>query len=161
MSTKVLFEKYKTPNQLANANIEDVKEIIKPIGIVNIKSKHIIEIARIIHEKYDDVVPCDREKLLQLPGVGNKTVNVLFAEGFKIPAMPVDTHINRIAKRLMIADVSDSVEEVEKKLKDAIEKPMWIQMHHSLIFFGRYMCKAISPNCQNCKLKNNCRKKYK
>ena len=159
--TPILFEKYKTIKDLAEANIEDVKKIIKPIGMTNTKAKNIVSIAKMIHYNYHDNVPQTIEDLLKLPGVGVKTINVMFAEGFKIPAFPVDTHINRIAKRLKFAFISDDVSDVERKLKKKIPEELWIQMHHSMIFFGRYFCKAISPNCGECKLNGKCRRNYK
>ena len=161
MCSPVLFLKYPTIETLANANIKDVSEIIKPIGMVNNKAKNIINLAKAIHNEYNDVVPKSKEELVNLPGVGNKTANVVLAEGFKIPAFPVDTHINRIAKRLYYATLNDTVEDVERKLKKKIPQDMWISMHHSLIFFGRYFCKAINPLCDECKLKGKCRKNYK
>ena len=159
--TPILFEKYKTIKDLADANIEDVKSIIKPIGMTNTKAKNIIEIAKIIHYERKDSITSDVNELLKLPGVGIKTINVLLAEGFKIPAFPVDTHVNRVAKRLKFAYISDSVEDVERKLKKKIPMDLWIQMHHSMIFFGRYFCKAVSPKCESCKLKGKCRVNYK
>lgn len=159
--TPVLFNKYKTIKELADANLEDVKQIIKPIGMTNTKAKNIIEIAKIIHYERDDKITSNVDELLKLPGVGIKTVNVLLAEGFKIPAFPVDTHVNRVAKRLKIAYINDDVIDVERKLKKKIPMDMWIQMHHSMIFFGRYFCKAISPSCHLCKLKGKCRVNYK
>ena len=129
--------------------------------MVNNKAKNIINLAKAIHNEYNDVVPTSKEELIKLPGVGNKTANVVLAEGFKIPAFPVDTHINRIAKRLYYATLNDTVEDVERKLKKKIPQDMWISMHHSLIFFGRYFCKAINPLCDECKLKGKCRKNYK
>lgn len=161
MCSPILFLKYPTIEALANANIKDVSEIIKPIGMVNNKAKNIINLAKAIHNEYNDVVPKSKEELIKLPGVGNKTANVVLAEGFKIPAFPVDTHINRIAKRLYYATLNDTVEDVERKLKKKIPQDMWISMHHSLIFFGRYFCKAINPLCDECKLKGKCRKNYK
>ena len=161
MCTPSLFLKYPTVKDLAEANIDDVKQIIKPIGMSNTKGKNIINIAKIIHEKYNDEVPQNVDDLLTLPGVGNKTINVVLAEGFKIPAFPVDTHVNRVAKRLKLAYISDDVSDVERKLKKKIDRDMWIQMHHSMIFFGRYFCKAISPRCDECKLKGKCRVNYK
>lgn len=159
--TPTLFSKYPKISDLAYANLDDVKRIIAPIGMTNIKAKNIINIAKIIHEKYNDVVPNNYEDLITLPGVGIKTINVVLAEGFKIPAFAVDTHVNRMAKRLYFASLNDSVEDVERKLKRKIPKEMWIQMHHSMIFFGRYFCKAIAPKCQECKLNGKCRIKYK
>ena len=159
--TPILFNKYPKIKDLAYANIEDIKQIIKPIGMVNTKAKNIIGIAKIIHEQYNDEVPKDVEILLTLPGVGIKTTNVLLAEGYKIPAFPVDTHVNRVAKRLKLVALNDDVTDVERKLKKKVPKELWIQMHHSMIFFGRYFCKAISPNCDNCELKGKCRVNYK
>ena len=160
-TTPALFSTYPEIKDLAYANIDDVKQIIKPIGMTNTKAKNIIGIAKVIHEVYNDEVPKDVDKLLTLPGVGIKTVNVMLAEGFKIPAFPVDTHVNRVAKRLKYAYINDDVSDVERKLKKKIPKEMWIQMHHSMIFFGRYFCKAVAPRCNECKLKDQCRVNYK
>ena len=161
LCTPLLWEKYKDIKDLANANIEDVKQIIKPIGMTNTKAKNIIEIAKKVHYEFNDIIPSDIEKLSTLPGVGIKTINVVLAEGFKIPAFPVDTHVNRVAKRLKLAYINDDVSDVERKLKKKIPKEQWIQMHHSMIFFGRYFCKAIAPRCEECKLKGKCRVNYK
>ncbi len=160
-ATKTLFLKYPDAKTMKDASIEDLQEILKQIGMHKQKAKNILAIANIINDRYDGIVPKDRDLLILLPGVGNKTINVLMAEGFKIPALAVDTHVNRIAKRLKIADKNDSVEVVEEKLKQIIAKQDWIQMHHSLIFFGRYFCKAKQPNCISCKLKDICQKEYK
>lgn len=160
-ATEKLFLKFPDAHLLKNASLKEVEEIIKSIGMYKVKAKHLLEIAKIIDEKYHGEVPKNKEDLLQLPGVGNKTANVILAEGYKIPALPVDTHINRIAKRLKYADIEDSVEVVEEKLKKAIEPEKWIQMHHSLIFFGRYFCKAKQPECDKCQLKDQCQKEYK
>lgn len=160
-ATEKLFLKFPDAHLLKNASLKEVEEIIKSIGMYKVKAKHLLEIAKIIDEKYHGEVPKNKENLLQLPGVGNKTANVILAEGYKIPALPVDTHINRIAKRLKYADIEDSVEVIEEKLKKAIEPEKWIQMHHSLIFFGRYFCKAKQPECDKCQLKDQCQKEYK
>ena len=160
-ATEKLFFKFPDAHLLKNASLKEVEEIIKSIGMYKVKAKHLLEIAKIIDEKYHGEVPKNKEDLLQLPGVGNKTANVILAEGYKIPALPVDTHINRIAKRLKYADIEDSVEVIEEKLKKAIEPENWIQMHHSLIFFGRYFCKAKQPECDKCQLKDQCQKEYK
>ena len=160
-ATEKLFLKFPDAHLLKNASLKEVEEIIKSIGMYKVKAKHLLEIAKIIDEKYHGEVPKNKEDLLQLPGVGNKTANVILAEGYKIPALPVDTHIHRIAKRLKYADIEDSVEVVEEKLKKAIEPENWIQMHHSLIFSGRYFCKAKQPECDKCQLKDQCQKEYK
>ena len=159
--TDELFKHYPDAKSLKDAPLSLIEQYLKSIGMYKVKSKNIKEIARIIDEKYQGEVPKDKEALLTLPGVGNKTINVVFAEGFKIPALPVDTHVSRIAKRLQYANLNDDVEIVEEKLKKAIEQENWIQMHHSLIFFGRYFCKAKQPNCDQCQLNQQCRKIYK
>ena len=159
--TMILFDKYKTIESLADADIDDVRNILKPLGMENQKSKKIVGIAKKIHEEYNDIVPEDYDKLISLPGVGHKTISVVYIEGFKKPAFPVDTHINRVAKRLYLANINDDVIDVERKLKKKIDKDMWGKMHHCMIFFGRYKCKAVSPLCDDCKLSGKCRKNYK
>ena len=160
-TTPSLWERYPSIKDLADASLDEVKQIIKPIGMANTKGKNIVEIAKKIHYEFNDEVPKEVDKLLTLPGVGIKTINVVLAEGFKIPAFPVDTHVNRDAKRLYFATLKDDVNDVERKLKKKIDKELWIQMHHSMIFFGRYFCKAIAPRCNECALKGKCRVNYK
>ena len=160
-TTPSLWERYPSIKDLADASLEEVRQIIKPIGMANTKGKNIVEIAKKIHYEFNDEVPKDVDKLLTLPGVGIKTINVVLAEGFKIPAFHVDTHVNRVAKRLYFATLKDDVNDVERKLKKKIDKELWIQMHHSMIFFGRYFCKAIAPRCNECALKGKCRVNYK
>ena len=94
--------------------------------------------------------------MMTLPGVGNKTANVMLIEWFNVPAFPVDTHVNRVAKRLGFARENDSVLTVEKNLKKAFDKKDWIDLHHKFIYFGRNYCKAINPDCKNCGLKDYC-----
>ena len=108
-------------------------------------------------EEFDGKVPCNHEALQTLPGVGRKTANVVISEGFKVPAIAVDTHVERISKRLGFAFKKDSVLTVEKKLMKKIPKERWIKTHHQMIFFGRYHCKAINPQCQDCRLIDICK----
>ena len=157
--TPVLFEKYVTPIDLANANIEDVENIIRSIGLYKNKAKNIIATSKMLVEKYNSIVPNSMEELTSLPGVGRKTANVLLVEGFKIPAFPVDTHVERVSKRLGIAKQNDSVETVEKKIRKLYLKEQYGLLHHQFIFFGRYFCKAISPNCKDCRFLGRCFKK--
>lgn len=155
--TKVLFNKYKTLEDLANANIEDIENIIKEIGTYKKKSIFVKEIAtKLINDGYT-TVPNDRKYLENLPGVGRKTTNVFLAEIYQVPSIAVDTHVERVSKRLKLAKPNDNVLTVEQKLMGIIPKDRWIKTHHQLIFFGRYHCKAISPNCNNCKLSNQCK----
>ena len=157
--TPVLFEKYVSPLDLANANIEDVENIIRSIGLYKNKAKNIIATSKMLVEKYNSIVPNSMEELTSLPGVGRKTANVVLVEGFKIPAFPVDTHVERVSKRLGIAKQNDSVETVEKKIRKIYLKEQYGLLHHQFIFFGRYFCKAISPNCKDCRFLGRCFKK--
>ena len=154
--TEVLFSKYPSLEELSKASISDIEEIIRPIGTYHLKAKNIIEIAKKLLLK---PVCNDRAYLESLNGVGRKTTNVVLSELYNEPYLAVDTHINRVAKRLGLADLNDDVMTVEKKLMKLIPKDNVIHIHHQLIFFGRYHCKAINPNCSNCKLKDIC--KYK
>ena len=154
--TKVLFEKYKTLEELSNAKIEDIEEIIREIGTFKKKSMFLKNIATKLVQEQNSKVPKDRTYLQTLSGVGNKTINVFLSEYYNIPAIAVDTHVSRVSKRLNLAKKNDSVEIIEKKLKKKIPQELWIKAHHQFIFFGRYHCKAINPNCKNCKLQNIC-----
>ena len=155
--TKVLFDKYKTLSELSKANVEDIENIIREIGTFKKKSVFVKEIAtRLINDGYTKV-PNDKKYLLSLPGVGRKTINVFLAEIYALPAIAVDTHVERVSKRLKIAKETDDVLTVEKKLMMSIPKERWIKTHHQFIFFGRYHCKAMSPNCKQCILKEQCR----
>ena len=155
--TKVLFNKYKTLKDLSKANIEEIEEIIREIGTFKKKSMFLKNIATRLVKEQNSIVPNDRKYLETLPGVGNKTINVFLSEYYNIPAIAVDTHVERVSKRLGLAQKDDSVIEVEKKLKRKIPQELWITTHHQLIFFGRYHCKAINPNCKECQLQHLCK----
>ena len=154
--TTVLFNKYKSLDELNNASFEDVEEILKPIGLYKNKAKNLKGIVKDLIERFNYVVPSDKDLLQTLPGVGNKTAGVIRAEIFKIPDLPVDTHILRISKRLKLAKKDDEPIDVERKLKKIIPEERWIKSHHQLIHFGRYFCTARSPKCAECKLKDSC-----
>lgn len=155
--TPVLFNKYNSLEKLAKANLKDIEKIIKEIGTYKKKSIFIKEIATKLVNECHSIVPNDRKYLETLPGVGNKTINVFLAEYYKVPAIAVDTHVERVSKRLKICKENANVQEVEKTLMKKIPKERWIKTHHQLIFFGRYNCKAIKPNCINCELKEQCK----
>ena len=157
--TPELFAKYKTLDELANANLFDVEEIIHSIGLYKNKAKNVIAIAKALAENYGGVVPSDKDELQKLPGVGNKTAGVIRAEIFRIPDLPVDTHILRISKRLKLVDEKADPYQTEIKLKKLFDEENWIKLHHQLIHFGRYMCTARSPQCEKCKLGAFCNKK--
>ena len=155
--TSILFKKYDSLSKLRNANIEDIINIIKPIGTYNKKAKNIIEIANRLKEK-NDIVPNDRRFLESLPGVGRKTTNVVLSNIYNVACIAVDTHVHRVSIRLGIANKNDDVNITEKKLYKRFKGYDLCRLHHQLVLFGRYYCKAINPRCENCKLKNICKK---
>ena len=155
--TKVLFSKYKSLEELNNAKFEDILNILNPLGLYKNKAKYLVQIVDILINKYNGNVPCDKKALMLLPGIGNKTANVFLAEWCKIPEFPVDTHVNRVAKRLDLANNSDSVLEVEKKLCKTFKEEEWIDLHHKFIHFGRNYCLAQNPKCENCEIKQICK----
>ena len=154
--TPILFKKYQTLDALYDAPLEDIEEIIKPIGLYKNKAKNLKGIVKDLKERFNGVVPSNKDELMTLPGVGNKTAGVIRAEIFQIPDLPVDTHILRISKRLNLAKKDDEPIDVERKLKKIIPEERWIKLHHQLIHFGRYFCAARSPKCAECKIKDSC-----
>ena len=158
--TPILFNKYPDACSLALADIDDVITIIKPLGLYHNKAKNIIALANSLVANFNGVVPNSREELMTLNGVGRKTANVVLAEGFKIPAIGVDTHVIRVAVRLNLALASDSILEIEKKLMSLYPQELWGTIHHELLLFGRYYCKAKNPKCTNCPLKAYCINEY-
>lgn len=156
--TKVLFKRYPTIKDLANANISDLEQIIKELGSYKKKSVYIKEIASKLLNDGNKVVPNDREYLESLSGVGRKTTNVFLSVIYNESAIAVDTHVERVSKRLNLANKNDSVIQVEKKLMKKIPKERWSRTHNQLVLFGRYYCKARNPECSSCKLKDICKK---
>ena len=155
--TKILFYKYNTPLKLMNADRQVVEKIIKPLGLAKNKSTNIINLSKDLVEKYGGIVPNTKEELIKLPGVGNKTANVVLALGFNIPAFPVDTHLIRMANRLGYVKMESNPDIIEKAYKKYIDKDEWILSHHLFLLFGRYHCKAANPNCFDCKLSKFCK----
>lgn len=156
--TEVLFGKYKSLKDLKEASFYDVEKIIHSLGLSNNKAKNIIKLANILHTEYNDTVPNKKEELVKLPGVGNKTANVMLIEYFNIPAFPVDTHVARVSKRLNICNENDSIELIEEKLMKIFPKESWGKLHLRMVLFGRYICKAIKPECKDCLFNKTCNK---
>ena len=154
--TPILFSKYPSLEDLNNAPLTDIEEILKPIGLYKNKAKNLKGIVKDLTERFNGNVPSNKDELMTLPGVGNKTAGVIRAEIFQIPDLPVDTHILRISKRLNIAKKEDEPIDVERKLKKLIPEERWIKSHHQLIHFGRYFCTARNPQCENCKISDMC-----
>lgn len=154
--TPKLFERFPTPAHLAAASEESVIECIQSLGLYRNKAKNIRLCAQQLMEQFNGEVPQTREELVSLAGVGRKTANVVMSVAFNIPAFAVDTHVERISKRLQICRQKDSVLEVEETLCRKIPKELWSRAHHWMIFFGRYHCIARKPKCHECPLLEMC-----
>ncbi|MEQ2528642.1 endonuclease III [Bacillaceae bacterium CLA-AA-H227] len=159
--TKSLFQKYKTPEDYLSVPIEELQNDIRSIGLYRNKAKNIQKLSQLLLDEYNGEVPRDRDELTNLPGVGRKTANVVVSVAFGVPAIAVDTHVERVSKRLGICRWKDSVLEVEKTLMKKVPEDEWSVTHHRLIFFGRYHCKAQNPQCEQCPLLDLCREGQK
>ena len=156
--TKVLFDKYPDVFSLACANLNDVEEIIKPLGLYHNKAKNIINLSKVLVDKYNGEVINDRKVLESLSGVGRKTTNVVLSILYNEPCIAVDTHVDRVSKRLGFASKKDDVYKVEKKITKLIPKDGINKAHHQMVLFGRYYCKSQKPLCDTCKMKDICKK---
>ncbi|TWI58908.1 endonuclease III [Halalkalibacter nanhaiisediminis] len=159
--TPGLFAKYKKPEDYVVVPLEELEQDIRSIGLFRSKAKNIKKLSQSLIELHNGEVPKTREELVELAGVGRKTANVVTSVAFNIPAIAVDTHVERVSKRLGICRWKDSVMEVEKTLMKKIPEERWSDAHHQLIFFGRYHCKAQSPRCETCPLLEMCREGQK
>lgn len=155
--TDDLFKKYKTPEDYLSVELSELENDLRSIGLFRTKAKNIQKLCRTLLDDFDGIVPQSREELLQLAGVGRKTANVVMSVAFGEPAIAVDTHVERVAKRLAFCRWKDSVLQVEETLMKKIPREEWSVTHHRLIFFGRYHCKARNPECPACPLLSVCR----
>lgn len=155
--TKELFKKYKTPNDFLSVDIKELQQDIRSIGLYRNKALNIQKLCQTLLDEYNGEVPQTRDKLMNLAGVGRKTANVVLSVAFNQPAIAVDTHVERVSKRLGICRWKDSVLEVENTLMKRFPEEEWSDTHHRMIFFGRYHCKARNPNCPECPLLDICR----
>ena len=155
--TAILFDKYPTIESLSHANQEDIIDIIRPIGTFNVKSKNVIEIAKSLVENTNGIVPNDRKYIESLNGVGHKTANVVLSNLYDENCVAVDTHVSRVSIRLGIAKKDDDVLAIEKKITKKFKGFSLKRLHHQLVLFGRYYCKAKNPECENCKLRDICK----
>ena len=153
--TKELYKEYNTPEAMITLSVEELGEKVKSCGFYHNKSKNILAATKIIIEKHNGKVPGTMEELLELPGVGRKTANVVLSNAFGIPAIAVDTHVFRVSKRIGLAKGKD-VEDVEQELMKNIPKKMWSDAHHYIIWHGRKICKARKPNCEECPIAPHC-----
>ena len=153
--TPALFERYPTAESMAAASVEDVYPMVKSCGFKT-KASNIVEACRLIMQNHGGEVPGDMKALTALPGVGQKTANVVLANAFGVPTIAVDTHVFRVSNRLGLAEAKN-VEETERQLQKAIPKKDWVAAHHWLIFHGRRVCHARNPACETCTLRTLCR----
>lgn len=153
--TKPLYEKYPTPQKMLELSEEELANYIKGLGLYRNKSKNIRKTCEILVEKYGGEVPRKRKDLEALPGVGRKTANVVLSNAFGVPALAVDTHVQRVANRLALAD-SENPLETEKQLLRKIPRKNWTDAHHQIIWHGRRICSARNPKCEICDLHPYC-----
>jgi len=153
--TKILFSKYNIFD-LCNVDLKELESIIYSCGNYKKKSTYIKAIANSLVKDFKGLVPNNREYLESLPGVGRKTTNVVLSNLFDVPAIAVDTHVDRVSKRLSLTKKTDNVFNVEKKLMKKIPECLWSRTHHQMVLFGRYICKSQNPNCKDCLLKEFC-----
>ncbi len=155
--TPALFEKYPSTKELAKANLDEVKELIKSCSFFNNKAKNLIKMAQAVEKDYSGEIPLEQKELVKLAGVGQKTANVVLIEYTGANLMAVDTHVYRVAHRLGLSrakNVKDTEADLVKKFKDNLHL-----LHQAMVLFGRYRCKAINPECDDCFLKDYCKSK--
>lgn len=155
-ATAPLFFKYDSLESLDKLSIEEIENYIKSIGMYKQKAKHFKNIVRELIN-LGGFVPNDREALIKLDGVGRKTINVVLSNLYDEPCIAVDTHVFRVSKRLGLAKYEDDVLDVENTLMKKFPKDRWSRLHHQLVLFGRYKCKAKNPECDNCPFKDICK----
>ena len=153
---KTLFSRFKNPEDLSRANINDIKKLIQKIGFYNVKASRLKEVSQLIIKKYNGKVPSNLDELLTLPGVGRKTANCVLVYGFKKPAIPVDIHVHRISNRIGIVNTKNP-EKTENVLQNKIEKKYWVRVNETFVTFGQNICLPIKPKCGVCQLTKMCK----
>ena len=153
---KVLFSKFRNPDELSRADLKDIKKLIQKIGFYNVKATRIKEVSKILVEKYNSKVPSNLEDLLTFPGVGRKTANCVLVYGFRKPAIPVDIHVHRISNRIGIVNTKKP-EETEIALQKSIDRKYWTGVNETFVTFGQNICLPIKPKCNLCHLTKICK----
>src|SRR5918911_2845302 len=151
-----LFRKFKDAKELADADIAEIRSLIRSVGFYNIKSMTIKKVSKLIVEKFNGCVPHDIEHLLELPGVGRKTANCVLVYGFNKAAIPVDVHVHRISNRLGLVNTK-TPEQTEIDLSFAIDRKHWLKINHTFVTYGQNICTPIKPKCKLCDLKDICK----
>jgi endonuclease III len=158
-ATNSLFSKYKSPDMIANADLGKLEDLIRKAGFYRVKAQRIKEVSSIIMKKFNGIVPKDYKDLIKLPGVGPKTANCVLVYAFKVPAIPVDTHVHRISNRLQWVKTTKP-EQTEEELKSKIPKDQWIRINRLLVRFGQETCLPNNPRCEVCPLNQICPKDF-
>ncbi len=158
-ATEKLFAKYNKPQLIAEADLEDLEELIRSTGFYKVKAARIKDVSKIIHEKYNGKVPENFEELINLPGVGAKTANCVLIYAFDIDTIAVDTHVHRISNRLKWVDTKKP-EETEEALKNLIPKKEWKRINRLFVKFGQEICMPINPKHNICPIENICPKDF-
>ena len=153
---KMLFSRFKNPDELSTANLNEIKQLIQKIGFYNVKAIRIKEVSKILVEKYDSKVPSNMDDLLTFPGVGRKTANCVLVYGFRKPAIPVDVHVHRISNRIGIVNTKKP-EETEIVLQKSIDRKYWTVVNETFVVFGQNICMPIKPKCNLCRLTKICK----
>jgi len=151
-----LFSRYRDAHELASADIDEVRRLIKPAGFYNVKARNIVLVAKQIVDEFGGKVPSDIDSLLSLRSVGRKTANCVLVYGFGIPAIPVDTHVHRISNRLGIVETRTPAE-TEEALKKVVPKKYWLELNDLFVRFGQTTCRPVGPRCNVCSLAPRCR----
>jgi len=159
IATEKLFTKYNTPRSIAEANIEEIEQLVKSSGFYKVKAARIKEVSKVLIEKYNSKVPDGYEDLMSLPGVGSKTANCVLVYAFKVPAIPVDTHVHRISNRLGWVKTKNPLK-TEKALKNTIPKELWLKLNRLFVRFGQQICLPIRPKCDICLINDTCPKDF-
>ncbi|HLQ06222.1 MAG TPA: endonuclease III [Nitrososphaerales archaeon] len=154
-ATENLFSKYKTPSQLATADPDIVRRLIRPSGFYNMKTKNIMTASKQLVDEFGGEVPDNEEDLLKLHSVGRKTANCVLVYAFNKPAIPVDTHVHRISNRLGLVSTKKP-EETEAELVRKVPKKYWLELNDLFVRFGQTTCKPIGPHCSTCSLSGEC-----
>ncbi|MFX0039747.1 MAG: endonuclease III domain-containing protein [Promethearchaeota archaeon] len=159
LATERLFAKFNNPKAIAEANIEDIEELIKSSGFYKVKAARIKEVSEILIQKYNSEVPKNYESLINLPGVGSKTANCVLVYAFKVPAIPVDTHVHRISNRLGWVKTKSPLQ-TEVALKTTVPRELWLKLNRLFVRFGQQICLPIRPKCDICVIKDLCPKDF-
>jgi endonuclease III len=153
---KKLFARFRTPDDIASADTDEIKKLIRSIGFYNVKAERIKQVSQIIVNKFDGRVPNDIDSLLELPGVGRKTANCVLVYAFNKPAIPVDVHVHRISNRLGIVDTR-TVKQTELELNKMVDRRLWTTVNNTFVMYGQNVCLPVKPICKICNLKGICK----